>query len=198
MASPVRRDRPEGANRESSRRPPARLRDGVTTPLAARARGRERLRDPLPPATRGPSPRRGPFLLSRSLVRVIECRRPEPDDGSTMSSVASPRSPLEVVVPVCLAGAAALGVSVATLASTAARPELNRPTGPACAGRGRRALPGAGWANDHFLLVGLRRRRGRHLRRRRSPRCLARLRSHPATPPLNAPSPRSGWPLTFR
>lgn len=44
-----------------------------------------------------------------------------------MSSVASPRSPLEIVVPVCLAGAAAVGLSVATLAPAAARPELTGP-----------------------------------------------------------------------
>ena len=41
--------------------------------------------------------------------------------------MASPRSSLEIVVPVCLAGAPAVGLSVATLASTAARPELTGP-----------------------------------------------------------------------
>ena len=41
-----------------------------------------------------------------------------------MSSTASSRTALEVVVPVCLAGTAAVGLSVATLASAATRPEL--------------------------------------------------------------------------
>ena len=49
---PVRRERPEGAIRASSRRPPATLRGFDTATLAARARGRERLRERLPPVTR--------------------------------------------------------------------------------------------------------------------------------------------------
>src|ERR687898_2170736 len=61
----MRTERPEGANRSSSRRSPAARRGTEAAALAARARGRERLRDPLPPATGGTSPPAGRFLRDR-------------------------------------------------------------------------------------------------------------------------------------
>ena len=52
----MRSERPEGRKRSSSRRSPEALRGVETTALAARARGRGLLRDPLPPATWRVSP----------------------------------------------------------------------------------------------------------------------------------------------